>query len=125
MFVLLLRGCIIADFYFGGKRVVGVNVRPSRGCCLVCGFVGGWLLGCRESAKSVFQKSELASCSRSDSGLLKNNADFRQPRISSPPAESGDRQHTPHGLVFQGGRGGWLLGSLGVNVGLSGLPGMR
>ena len=29
-----------------------------------------------------------------------------QPRISSPPAESGDRQHTPHGLVFQGGRGG-------------------
>ena len=48
-----------------------------------------------------------------------------QPRISSPPAESGDRQHTPHGLVFQGGRGGWLLGSLGVNVGLSGLPGMR
>ena len=102
-----------------------MNVRPSRGCCLVCGFVGGWLLGCRESAKSVFQKSELASCSRSDSGLLKNNADFRQPRISSPPAESDDRQHTPHGLVFQGGRGGWLLGSLGVNVGLSGLPGMR
>ena len=27
-------------------------------------------------------------------------------------------------LVFQGGKGGWLLGSLGVNVGLSGLPGM-
>lgn len=24
-------------------------------------------------------------------------------------------------LPFQGGRGGWLLGSLGVNVGLSGL----
>ena len=68
--VIGLRGCIIADFYFGGKRVVGVNVRPSRGCCLVCGFVGGWLLGCRESAKSVLQKSELASCSRSDSGLL-------------------------------------------------------
>ena len=32
---------------------------------------------------------------------------------------------TPHGLVFQDGRGGWLLGSLGVNVGLSGLAGMR
>ena len=69
----------------------------------------GLVLGRRDSAKTVFQKSELASCSRSDSGLLKNNADFRQPRISSPPAESGDRQHTPHGLVFQGGRGGWLL----------------
>ena len=34
-----------------------------------------------------------------------------QPRISSPPAESGDRQHTPHGLAFQGGRVVWLLGS--------------
>ena len=85
--------------------------RRGDGCRLATGFVGGWLLGCRESAKSVLQKSELASCSRSDSGLLKNNADFRQPRISSPPAESGDRQHTPHGLAFQGGRVVWLLGS--------------
>ena len=63
----------------------------------------GLVLGRRDSAKTVFQKSELASCSRSDIGLLKNNADFRQPRIRSPPAESGDRQHTPHGLAFQGG----------------------
>ena len=86
--------------------------RDARQACAAChrGFVGGWLLGCRESAKSVFQKSELASCSRSDSGLLKNNADFRQPRISSPPAESGDSQHTPGGLAFQGGRVGWLFG---------------
>ena len=108
----------------GGWRMADAG-RRGDGCRFAPGFVGGWLLGCRNSAKTVFQKSELASCSRSDSGLLKNNADFRQPRISSPPAESGDRQHTPHGLVFQGGRGGWLLGSLGVNVGLSGLPGMR
>ena len=85
--------------------------RRGRGCWMVCGFVGGWLLGRRKSAKSVFKKSELAACCRSDSGLLKNNADFRQPRISSPPAESGDRQHTPHGLAFQGGRVVWLLGS--------------
>ena len=83
------------------------RLRGKRGC----GCGGGGLLGCRESAKSVLQKFELASCSRSDSGLLKNNADFRQPRISSPPAESGDRQHTPHGLAFQGGRVVWLLGS--------------
>ena len=88
--------------------------RDAREACAACrrGFVGGWLLGCRNSAKTVFQKSELASCSRSDSGLLKNNADFRQPRISSPPAESGDRQHTPHELAFQGGSVcGGLLGS--------------
>ena len=37
---------------------------------LVCGFVGGWLLGRRNSAKTVLQKSELAACCRSDSGLL-------------------------------------------------------
>ena len=102
--VIVLRGCIIADFFWRGKRVEGVNVRPSRGCCLVCGFVGGWLLGCRESAKSVFQKSELASCSRSDSGLLKNNADFRQPRISSPPAEAEPDSIPGSGCEVQGGR---------------------
>ena len=46
--------------------------RDAREACAACrrGFVGGWLLGCRESAKSVFQKSELASCSRSNSELL-------------------------------------------------------
>ena len=106
----MLCGCIIADFYFGGKRG-GVNVRPSRGCCLVCGFVGGWLLGCRESAKSVFQKSELASCSRSDSGLLKNNADFRQPRISSPPAEADQTASPARAVRFKAVGLGWLGGS--------------
>ena len=89
----------------------GVNVRPSRGCCLVCGFVGGWLLGCRESAKSVFQKSELASCSRSDSGLLKNNADFRQPRISSPPAEADQTASPARAVRFKAVGLGWLGGS--------------
>ena len=95
---------VCAGLFFFCER--GVRERDAREACAACrrGFVGGWLLGCRNSAKTVFQKSELASCSRSDSGLLKNNADFRQPRISSPPAESGDRQHTPHGLAFQGGR---------------------
>ena len=78
----------------------------AREACAVCrwGFVGGWLLGCWKSAKSVFQKSELAAFSRSNSELLKNNADSHQPRISTPPAESSDRQHTPHGLVFQDGK---------------------
>ena len=70
-----------------------------RGVCIGSGwgFVGGWLLGCRNSAKTVFQKSELASCSRSDSGLLKNNADSRRPRISSPPAEA-----EPDSIPFRG-----------------------
>ena len=47
--VIGLRGCIIADFFFRGKRVVGVNVRPCRGCCLVCGVVG------RTPCQLVFQ----------------------------------------------------------------------
>ena len=71
----------------GGWRMADAG-RLGDGCRLAPGFVGGWLLGCRNSAKTVFKKSELAACCRSDSGLLKNNADFRQPRISSPPAES-------------------------------------
>ena len=59
--VIVLRGCIIADFFLCGKRVVGVNVRPSRGCCLVCGFVGGWILRRRNSAKTASKFLELAS----------------------------------------------------------------
>ena len=43
---------------------------------------------------------------------LRRGLASRLPGISSPPAESGDRQHTPHGLAFQGGRVGWLLGRL-------------
>ena len=90
----------------------------AREACAVChrGFVGGWLLGCRESAKSVFQKSELAACCRSDSGLLKNNADFRQPRISSPPAEADQTASPARAVRFKAVRFkavglGWLGGS--------------
>ena len=71
----------------GGWRMADAG-RLGDGCRFAPGFVGGWLLGCRNSAKTVFKKSELAACCRSDSGLFKNNADFRQPRISSPPAEA-------------------------------------
>ena len=108
-FFVVWMGCGALFFYGGWWRAD--DGRRGDGCRFAPGFVGGWLLGCRNSAKTVFKKSELAACCRSDSGLFKNNADFRQPRISSPPAESGDRQHTPHGLAFQGGRVRWLLGS--------------
>ena len=45
-----------------------MNVRPSRGCCLVCGFVGGWLLGCRNSAKPFLKSpnSRLAAAQTAD-----------------------------------------------------------
>ena len=42
------------------------------------GFVGGWLLGCRNSAKTVFQKFELAS--------LKQRTFVKQRRF--PPAKN-------------------------------------
>ena len=80
----------------GGWRMADAG-RLGDGCRFAPGFVGGWLLGCRNSAKTVFKKSELAACCRSDSGLLKNNADSRRPRISSPPAEA-----EPDSIPFRG-----------------------
>ena len=81
-------GCGALFFVVDGGWWMADAGRRGDGCRFAPGFVGGWLLGCRNSAKTVFKKSELAACCRSDSGLFKNNADFRQPRISSPPAES-------------------------------------
>ena len=94
----------------GGWRMADAG-RLGDGCRFAPGFVGGWLLGCRNSAKTVFQKSELASCSRSDSGLLKNNADFRQPRISSPPAEADQTASPARAVRFKAVGLGWLGGS--------------
>ena len=89
--------CLFLYLYVDERTNERMKGRRGRGCWLVCGFVGGWLLGRRKSAKSVFQKSELAACCRSDSGLLKNNADSRRPRISSPPAEA-----EPSSIPFPG-----------------------
>ena len=89
--------CLFLYLYVDERTNERMKGRRGRGCWLVCGFVGGWLLGRRKSAKSVFQKSELAACCRSDSGLLKNNADSRRPRISSPPAEA-----EPDSIPFRG-----------------------
>ena len=69
--------------------------RDAREACASCrrGFVGGCLLGCRNSAKTASKILKLAS-------------------EAAQTAESVDRQHTPHGLAFQGGSVcGGLLGS--------------
>ena len=63
--------CLFLYLYVDEGTNERMKGRRGRGCWLVCGFVGGWLLGRRKSAKSVFKKSELAACCRSDSGLLK------------------------------------------------------
>ena len=86
-------------------------MRDAREACAACrrGFVGGWLLGRRESAKCVFQKSELASLKQR---TFEKQRRFPPSKKRSPPAESVDRQHTPHGLVFPGGRGEWRNGSV-------------
>ena len=78
--------------------------RRGDGCRFAPGFVGGWLLGCRNSAKTVFKKSELAACCRSDSELLKNNAESRRPSTSSPPAEAEPDSIPGSGCEVQGGR---------------------
>ena len=80
-------GCLL--FLCGGT--------PRKGMLSGLRLRRGLLLGCRNSAKTVFKKSELAACCRSDSGLLKNNADSRRPRISSPPAEA-----EPDSIPFRG-----------------------
>ena len=51
---------LLARFFVCGD----VGEGDAREACALChwGFVGGWLLGCRDSAKSVFQKAELAPC---------------------------------------------------------------
>ena len=69
---------VCAGLFFFCER--GVRERDAREACAACrrGFVGGWLLGCRESAKSVFQKSELAS--------LKQRTFEKQRRF--PPAKN-------------------------------------
>ena len=64
----------------------------------------GLVLGRRDSAKTVFQKSELASLKQR---TFEKQRRFPPPKKRSPPAESGDRQHTPHGLAFPGGMGEW------------------
>ena len=48
-----LRSVAVLFLWEGGERE-----KYAREACAACrrGFVGGWLLGCRESAKSVFQK---------------------------------------------------------------------
>ena len=93
--------CLFLYLYVDEGTNERMKGRRGRGCWLVCGFVGGWLLGRRKSAKSVFKKSELAACCRSDSGLLKNNADSRRPRISSPPAEAEPASILSLGCAFR------------------------
>ena len=72
------------------------RIRDAREACAACrrGFVGGWLLRRWKSAKTVFQKSELASLKQR---TFEKQRRFPPPKKRSPPAESGDRQHTPHG----------------------------
>ena len=99
---------VCAGLFFFCER--GVRERDAREACAACrrGFVGGWLLGCRESAKSVFQKSELAS--------LKQRTFVKQRRF--PPAKNqlpscrvSQNRCTLHGWLFRAGGIGWLLGS--------------
>ena len=87
----------------GGWRMADAG-RLGDGCRFAPGFVGGWLLRRWKSAKTVFQKSELASLKQR---TFEKQRRFPPPKKRSPPAESGDRQHTPHGLAFPGGMGEW------------------
>ena len=77
--------------------------RDAREACAACrrGFVGGWLLGCRESAKTVSQKSELASLKQR---TFEKQRRFPPAKNQLPSCRASDRPHTPPGLIFQSGR---------------------
>ena len=51
-FFVVWMGCG-ALFFCGGGWMTD-DGRRGDGCRLATGFVGGWLLGCRNSAKTVF-----------------------------------------------------------------------
>ena len=87
--------------------------RDARQACAAChrGFVGGWLLGCRNSAKTASKILKLAS---EDAQTVRI---FEATQISASQ-ESAPLLQSPvtgstrlAGVPFQGGRGGWLLGS--------------
>ncbi len=72
----------------------------------------GWLrassvagfYGCRNSAKTVFKKSETRGIAAAQTcGLFKNNADFRQPRIMLPSCRVVANRH-PSPRLFGSGR---------------------
>ena len=71
-------GCGALFFVVDGGWWMADAGRLGDGCRFAPGFVGGWLLGCRNSAKTVFQKFELAS--------LKQRTFVKQRRF--PPAKN-------------------------------------
>ena len=74
------------------------NGRRGSGYCPVCGFVGGWLLGCRESAKSVFQKSELASLKQR---TFEKQRRFPPSKKRTPPVEAEPASILSLGCAFR------------------------
>ena len=98
---------VCAGLFFFCER--GVRERDAREACAACrrGFVGGWLLGCRESAKSVFQKSELASLKQR---TFEKQRRFPPAKNQHPSCRAVVRQHTPCQLVLPAGRSKQLTG---------------
>lgn len=104
---------VCAGLFFFCER--GVRERDAREACAACrrGFVGGWLLGCRNSAKSVLQKSELASLKQR---TFEKQRRFPPAKNQLPSCRVSQNRCTLHGWLFRAGGIGWLS-RLGVQVG--------
>ena len=89
---------VCAGLFFFCER--DVCERDAREACAACrrGFVGGWLLGCRESAKSVFQKSELASLKQR---TFEKQRRFPPSKKRTPPAEAEPASILSLGCAFR------------------------
>ena len=89
---------VCAGLFFFCER--GVRERDAREACAACrrGFVGGWLLGCRESTKSVFQKSELASLKQR---TFEKQRRFPPSKKRTPPVEAEPASILSLGCAFR------------------------
>ena len=119
-----LRSVAVLFLWEGGERE-----KYAREACAACrrGFVGGWLLGCRESAKSVFQKSELASLRQR---IFEKQRRFPPAKNQLPSCRVVANRH-PSPRLFGSGRevvvgvwGDWRKWGLMRAGGLSGFPGV-
>ena len=81
----------------GGGRMAD-DGRRGDGCRLAPGFVGGWLLRRWKSAKTVFQKSELASLKQR---TFEKQRRFPPPKKRTPSAEAEPARYCLPGWHFK------------------------
>ncbi len=84
----------------GDCTFVVADGRRGSGYCPVCGFVGGWLLRCRKSAKTAVKNPELAPASLKQLDFLQQRR-FPPSKKRTPPAEAEPASILSLGCAFR------------------------